>query len=143
MREGLQLQYKIVRDKSIKEALLFAVFFSIFLAISLEVRCARPPLLPLAPRCDAYRVCIPCSCGMAMRLSYRTPPCRMRSSTRTRKSACPPLSPPPSSVRLTPSPVPSSHRSTYYFPVGSVNVPSDMWAWLENVMYPTLWADTW
>jgi hypothetical protein len=39
VREGLQLIFKIVRDKSIKEALLFALYFGVFLLISFEVWC--------------------------------------------------------------------------------------------------------
>lgn len=38
MRETLQLTFKVVRDKSIKEAMVFAVYFSIFLLIVFEVR---------------------------------------------------------------------------------------------------------
>jgi hypothetical protein len=42
VREGLQLLYKIVRDKSIKEALLFMAYFGVFLLIAYAVRCVSP-----------------------------------------------------------------------------------------------------
>ena len=38
VRELLQLQFKIVRDKSIKEAMLFGLYFAVFLLIAFQVR---------------------------------------------------------------------------------------------------------
>jgi hypothetical protein len=38
VRELLQLQFKIVRDKSIKEAMLFGLYFAVFLLVAFQVR---------------------------------------------------------------------------------------------------------
>jgi hypothetical protein len=37
VRELLQLQFKIVRDKSIKEAMLFGLYFAVFLLVAFQV----------------------------------------------------------------------------------------------------------
>ncbi len=49
VREMLQLQFKIVRDKSIKEALLFGLYFSVFLLIAFQVpsACGITACLPI------------------------------------------------------------------------------------------------
>ena len=52
VREGLQLLFRIVRDKSIKEAILFGIYVIIFLLISFQV-CALP---------RSHRV--PCAAGV-------------------------------------------------------------------------------
>ncbi|MDR3740328.1 MAG: hypothetical protein P4L40_15040 [Terracidiphilus sp.] len=38
VREGLQILYRIVRDKSIFEALLFAVYLGVFMFVAFAVR---------------------------------------------------------------------------------------------------------
>lgn len=62
VREGLQLTYKIVRDKSIKEAAVFCVYFATFLLISYEVLTSLLPCLSLPDLPHSSRYVR--SCGM-------------------------------------------------------------------------------
>ena len=88
IREGLQISFKIVRDKSIREALIFLLYMGVFLLISFVVRirsqtpvfCARAHP---RPPCVLPRVR---SCGTARRPSFRIP--RRGTPSCTRPSAC-------------------------------------------------------
>ena len=56
VREGLQLFFKIVRDKSIKEAIVFAAWLIVFLLISFAVqRC------PCRISCSRCLCCVLCT----------------------------------------------------------------------------------
>lgn len=58
MREALQLTFKVVRDKSIKEAMVFTVYFAIFLLIAFEV--SRPHVI--AQSCPFWTHVPKCVC---------------------------------------------------------------------------------